>query len=189
MLDLPEKIIIFDTEFTAWAGSEEHNWSRPNEYREIVQIGAISVDTKQFVEIDHINLFIKPVKNQILSEYFSNLTGISQKDIDKNGISYKEAILKFSSWCGHYSIYSFGGDEENIEENCEFAGIRFPFNKSRFHDIKDIFRNYGISVDQYDSGNIVEAFGKKAIFRNHNALNDVRILLDGLRELSIRIQA
>ena len=60
----------------------EHNWSRPNEYREIVQIGAILVEVKQFTEIDHINLFVKPNKNPILSEYFTNLTGISQKDID-----------------------------------------------------------------------------------------------------------
>jgi len=113
MLDLPEKIIIFDTEYTAWAGSAEYNWSRPNEYREIVQIGAILVDTKQLSEIDNINLFVKPVKNPILSEYFTNLTGIKQKDIDENGIYFKEATLKFFSWCGSYPIYSYGGDEEN----------------------------------------------------------------------------
>jgi len=184
MLDLPEKIIIFDTEYTAWAGSLEYHWSRPNEYREIVQIGAILVDTKQLSEIDNINLFVKPVKNPILSEYFTNLTGIKQKDIDENGIYFKEATLKFFSWCGSYPIYSYGGDEENIEENCGFSGIPFPFNRSKFYDIKDLFKNNGVPVDRYQSGNIIEAFGKKATLRNHNALNDSRILLDGLRELS-----
>lgn len=189
MTNLPEKLIIFDTEFTAWAGSVECNWSRPNEYREIVQIGAILADTKQFAEIDNINLFVKPVKNPILSRYFTDLTGIRQDDIDKNGISFKEAVLKFSSWCGAYPIYSFGGDEENIEENCRFAGILSPFERSRFYDIKVLFINNGIPVDRYESGNIVEAFGKKAILRNHNALNDARILFDGLRELNFRKQA
>jgi len=184
MLDLPEKIIIFDTEFTAWTGSVEYNWSRPNEYREIVQIGAILVDTKKFAEIDNINIFVKPVKNPILSEYFSNLTGITQEVLDKNGTSYKEAILKFYSWCGSYPIYSFGRDEINIIENCKLVDIPFPFRESKFYDMRDLFKNNGIPVDRYESGNIIEAFGKKATLRNHNALNDARILLDALRELS-----
>ena len=184
MLNLPEKIVIFDTEYTAWAGSMEHNWSRPNEYREVVQIGGILADTKQFSEIDNLNLFIKPVKNPILSEYFTNLTGINQKDIDENGIYFQEAILKFSSWCGSYPIYSFGGDERIIEENLKFTGTPFPFNEPIFYDIRNLFKNNGVPVDEYQSGTILEAFGKKTNFRHHNALNDVRILLEGLRELS-----
>ena len=40
---LPEKFIIFDTEYTAWEGSQERNWSGDNEYMELVQIGALKV--------------------------------------------------------------------------------------------------------------------------------------------------
>lgn len=52
MSGLPNKIIIFDTEFTAWEGSQDRNWSRPNEFQEIVQIGALLVETKDFTELD-----------------------------------------------------------------------------------------------------------------------------------------
>lgn len=187
MLGLPKKVVILDTEYTAWPGSAEHSWSRPNEYKEIVQIGAILVDTSQFIEIDNINLFVKPVKNPVLSDYFIDLTGIKQKDVDENGIFLKEAVLKFSSWCGFHQVYSYGGDEQIIEENCNLLSIPFLFNKHIFKDIRDIFQNHGIPVSQYNSGNIIEAFGKKSNLHNHNALNDVRILLDGLRELSIRV--
>ena len=40
---LPEKFIIFDTEYTAWEGSQERNWSDDDEYMELVQIGALKV--------------------------------------------------------------------------------------------------------------------------------------------------
>lgn len=184
MLNLPEKIIILDTEYTAWPGSAEHSWNRPNEYKELVQIGAILADTNHFAEIDNINLFVKPVKNPALSDYFIDLTGIKQKDVDENGISLKEAVLKFSSWCDSHQVYSYGGDEQIIEENCKLLGIPFLLDQTRFKDIRDIFQNHGIPVGQYNSGSILEAFGKKTNLQNHNALNDVRILLDGLRELS-----
>ena len=51
MTSLPPTIIIFDTEFTAWAGSQERDFSGPNEYRELVEIGAIKIDTRTFNEL------------------------------------------------------------------------------------------------------------------------------------------
>ena len=43
---LPDTFIIFDTEFTAWEGSQERKWSGENEFRELVQISAIRVKKK-----------------------------------------------------------------------------------------------------------------------------------------------
>ena len=43
---LPDTFIIFDTEFTAWEGSMERNWSGENEYRELVQISAFRIKKK-----------------------------------------------------------------------------------------------------------------------------------------------
>lgn len=187
MLDLPEKIIIFDTEYTCWPGSLKRNWSGPNEYQEIVQIGAILADTKKFIELDSLDLLIRPVKNPILSDYFIDLTGITQKDIGQRGIPYNEALLKFFSWCRDYPISSFGGDEEVLKENCGLINIPFLFSKSQFIDLIKVFKKYIPDADKYQSGAIMSAFGKKSIIRPHNALNDARILLDGLRELNGKI--
>mgnify|MGYP003746969009 FL=1 len=38
---LENKAVIFDLELTSWPGINERNWSRPNEHREIIQIGAV----------------------------------------------------------------------------------------------------------------------------------------------------
>jgi len=39
-----QQIIIFDTEYTAWEGAKERNWSGSGEHREIVQIAAVKID-------------------------------------------------------------------------------------------------------------------------------------------------
>jgi len=52
--------IVFDTEFTAWQGSMERHWSGPGEFREIVQIGGISVDVATFAETGAFSVLIKP---------------------------------------------------------------------------------------------------------------------------------
>ena len=43
-MKLPKKFVIYDTEFTSWKGSQERNWSKPNEYRELVAIGALLIN-------------------------------------------------------------------------------------------------------------------------------------------------
>lgn len=40
---LPDEFIIFDTEYTAWEGSNERNWSEGWEEKELVKIAAMKV--------------------------------------------------------------------------------------------------------------------------------------------------
>ncbi len=186
MLNLPPKIIIFDTEFTAWEGSLGRNWSGPHEYREIIQIGAVLVETANFQELDFFNEYVKLVKNPKLSDYIVKLTGITQELIDDQGIPFAQALEKFFNWSGSYPMYTYGRDHEHLQANCELEGIPFPFEKNRFHRLRDVFENAGITTADYDSGYIVEAFGQKLSRPPHNALNDARTLADGLRALSKR---
>ena len=186
MFDLPKKIIILDAEYTAWQGSLRRRWSGPNEHREVVQIAAILADTEKFIELDNFDLLVKPVKNPVLSEYFINLTGITQVEVDQKGISFEEALSKFFAWSGDRTIFSFGGDERVLKENCRLVNIKFPFEDFKYGNLIDIFGKYIPEINKYQSGNILAAFGKKSVLHQHNALNDCRILLDGLRELAAR---
>ena len=67
MFSFPGRFILLDTEYTSWDGSYERGWSGPNECKEIIQIGAISVDGKSLTEEGAFSVFIKPVKNPNLS--------------------------------------------------------------------------------------------------------------------------
>ncbi len=184
LLDLPQTIIVFDTEFTAWEGAEERKWSGPNEYREIVQIGAVKIETATFSELDSFNVFIKPVKNPQLSDYFINLTKITQEKIDKEGMDFSVAIERFAQWSEGLSLYSWGDDSQHLKENCVFRNIPFPFSNRQCKDIKPLFAKAGIPVKKYKSSTIIAAFSKQSVRRAHDGLNDARGIVDALKELA-----
>lgn len=189
MLGLPEKIVILDIEWTSWPGSLERKWSGPNEYREIVQIGALLVKTEDFTEEDTFTAFVLPKKNPTLSKYFVKLTGITQKMINKNGVDFPTAFRQFYQWCSDFNLYSWGSDEFGtddtaLKENCDLHNIDLLFDKSRFFDIRTIFRNHNVPVKGYSSGTIIEVFGKKSSCPTHDGISDSRTILAALRELN-----
>jgi inhibitor of KinA sporulation pathway (predicted exonuclease) len=188
-LDLPSKFILLDTEYTAWEGSQERNWSGPNEHKEIVQIGAILVNNVALTEIDMRKIYVKPTINPILSDYFMQLTGVTQDDIEKSGVSYETALTQFKEWCGETPVYSFGYDGVIMEKNCTLLEISFPFSPAQFHDMRDFFKHHGIPADDYFSSTITEAFGQKSPYAGHDALNDVRTILDALRALKASLSS
>jgi len=67
--------IVFDLEFTAWQGSVAHRWSRPGEFTELVQIGAVKVDVASLNVVDEITVLVRPRINPVLSDYLVELTG------------------------------------------------------------------------------------------------------------------
>ncbi len=187
MLGLPPEIVVFDCEWTAWEGSLQRKWSGSGERRELVQIGAaiVRTDTGDFSELDTFVILVKPNINPALSEYFINLTGITQEEVDHNGIPFSEALQMFHRWCGSRPLYSFAKDDLVVLlKNCELSDVEFPFDSSKFFDIRETFSRFGIHAEDYSSSTIVKAFGKTITRSAHNALNDVLTIIDGLRELS-----
>jgi inhibitor of KinA sporulation pathway (predicted exonuclease) len=184
MNDLAEQFIIFDLEWTTWEGAEERQWSGPNEYREVVEIGAIKVNGKTLEEIGSFDRYVRPQKNQQLSEFFITLTGITQEKIEKEGVDFAAALKDFFGWCQGLPIYSWGvNDPKVLKENSTLAGIPFPFKDDQFFNMRDLFKNRGIPADEYTSGTITKAFGKDPLRRAHSGINDSRTILDGLRYL------
>lgn len=184
MFALPPSIVVFDTEYTSWPGNNERGWNAAlGEYKEIVQIGAVRVDSTTWAEQDALSMFVRPEKNPILSDYFTVLTGISQERIDAEGVSFSAALLRLGQFSEGCHLYSFGNDEDELEENAALAGIPFSFDRERFHDVRDIFEREGVPAKTYTSGTIMRAFNKEPSRTPHHALNDARSILDGLREL------
>ena len=181
---LPETFIILDTEYTSWKGSQERNWSRKNEHKELVQISAIKIKkTKKTLKlVKKINIYVKPQINPQLSEYFINLTNISQETIDKKGISFNEAMKKIYDFCKNnknekYPILSYGNDYGVIKENLKLNKVN---KTSRYYKWEDCFYDVSFFFDlftdssKYSSGTIYKAFNitpnEKASV--HNALWD-----------------
>ena len=182
-----DKAVVFDLEFTSWPGSNERNWSLPNEDREIIQIGAVKIETTgDMREVDSFQILVRPLKNPILSDYIVNLTEITQEKVEKEGILFPLALSRFINFIGEHpiNILSNGGDEEVIEENCQIHNIPFLSIFKKSTDLKIYFSEVlGISRKNCTSGMLPELFGLNNHEKQHDALGDARSISQALRYL------
>lgn len=190
MYQLPPKFINFDLECTTWEGAAARNWSGPGEHREVVQIGAVLVDSETFEEIGNFACLVKPTINPTLSKYFIELTGITQQHVDERGAGFENALTAFAAWAKDYPLYCFDSrtdgsrlfDRDVLEENCKLLGIPFPFDRDRFRNVNMLFFENGHEVKQ--SASAPGVFGVEYPMRAHDALNDARGVVIGLKAMS-----
>ena len=156
--------ILFDTEFTAWNGSQLRNWSLYWEHKELISISALKIkQTKNKLEIiDKFTCYIQPRINKQLSNYIIDLTGITQKKIDTQGVDFKIALKKFYKFSKNIPLYSYGNDYRIIQENLDLYKIVLDLKYNSwinlFFDIRPIFQNYNINTSKYTSGTIYKHF-------------------------------
>ena len=127
--------ILYDLEYTAWDGSKETDWSRAGEYREIVEIGAIKITPSPagLMVIDRYSRLVRPQRNPTLSDYFTQLTGITQDNIDSQGVEFAVAFQGFVDFVGASApLLSFGYDDEILMENLALNHIASNLPASRF---------------------------------------------------------
>ena len=188
ILTLPDQFVCFDTEYTTWEGAQERHWSGPGEYREIVQIGAVLVRGDTLTEEGSFGCLVRPTKNPKLSAYFSNLTGVSQQAVDENGVSYSDALVRFASFASTSLLYCWGMDLEIMASNAKLVGLPFPFPLQHKRDVRSLFEVEGIATSTYCSSTIPRAFNEEPPPSAHDALNDARSILQGLRALKRRLE-
>lgn len=174
--------VIWDTEYTTWDGAMARNWSGENEYRELVQLAAKKVDFATGDVLDEMDIFVKPVKNSQLSDFFMELTSIAQEDLDRDGLSYQDAYKKFNDFTGRLPCFSYGMDCVILQEGCILNNISYDLN-GLFIDARVYFEQAGIDVRQYTSGTISKAFGIELDGHVHYAMHDVNSLMAGLLAL------
>jgi inhibitor of KinA sporulation pathway (predicted exonuclease) len=159
--------IIFDTEFTAWEGSQKRNWSLCWEHKELISISALKIKkTKNKLEIiDKLNCYIQPRINKQLSTYITNLTGITQNKIDTMGYDFEIVMEKFYTFSKNLELYSYGNDYSIIQENLDLYKIdidsKYRSWNNSFFDIRFIFQSYGINTSNYTSGTVYKHFNLK----------------------------
>ena len=187
--------VIFDTEYTSWKGCQEHGWTGTQK-REIVQIAALKVSDDFEVE-GTFNQLCQPAINPVLSDYFVELTKITNAQIKQYGLPFAEAYEKFAVFAANDVCFShgWGGDYKNesdgaiIAENLQLYGLK---NKHHlvFRNVaavfKELYAKHNIAVRSQSSGEIVHILNienrlERLGINPHNALYDVYSILEGLK--------
>lgn len=180
-------IVVFDLEYTAWEGSMQSQWKRPGEYREIVAIGAVKLSVSDdFREIGFLSCLVRPRINPILSDYFIELTGLTQDRLDRDGTSFADGLKRFMNFVGAdvSAVFSNGGDDEVIRENSELEDIPFNPPERLFRDARPIIvAATGLEDSEVDSFRLPELFGLEQGYHAHDALDDARAVAGALRAI------
>ena len=83
-------LIVIDFESTCW--KEKHGY-----LPEIIEFPAVLINVSTGIIEEEFQQYVMPSENPILSEFCTNLTGISQGDVE-SGIPLGTCLLIFSDW-------------------------------------------------------------------------------------------
>jgi len=179
-------VVVFDLEFTAWPGSMEHRWLRPGEYREVVQIGAVKVETAGFNEVATFNALAKPRLNPHLSRYFETLTGVTNVTLARDGVDFDEAYRAFVAFADGTQICAYGRDDLVLGDNLKLYGLRAMPPLPPYTNIVPWLVDQGIDPRGLHACDIASATGADFDGRRHDALDDARSVALGIATLVAR---
>jgi inhibitor of KinA sporulation pathway (predicted exonuclease) len=181
--------VVFDVEYTAWEGSMARAWSEPWEYREIIHIGAVRLDTANgFRETGSFEVLVRPVLNRSLSDYVSRLTGITDARLAESGWSFAEALGRFVDFIGNLRPLLVNGlDGVVLRENCRLNALDDPLGRGRVFNLRPaLARTMGCDERVLVSSDLPGLLGLPPPARRHSGLADARAIATALRELRRR---
>ena len=180
---LLDEVLVFDTEFTAWSGSVARAWKGPGEHKEIVQIGAVIVGSRDFIEKASFSVLVRPVLNPVLSGYFETLTRITNERLQAEGATFAQAASRFRAFAGTRKSFCYGRDDLVIAENAALLGQGPTWQFPPSTNLCDWLVRVGVPLSGIHAGELSAHVGASSQGVAHNALTDARSLAEAIRFL------
>lgn len=128
----PDRIICLDLEMCCW------NDGREPRTGEIIEVGLAAVNLRTKEITDRSQYYVLPEHDEI-SEFCTELTGITQARLDKAGRPLGEVVASMREKYGWHSVYAaWGRDNHVLRKECDAKGVDMPFYE--FHNLSSLFR-------------------------------------------------
>ncbi|WP_298963929.1 exonuclease [uncultured Roseibium sp.] len=186
--------IVFDSEFLTAPGAKGRMWCGPLDPDPCVaQIGAVKLSLEPgFRVLETERVFIKTAdrygKPTVADPFFTELTGITQAQIDAEGVRPEDAHLSLARIAGDATLWSWGKDEMFLMAvSCYVAGVAPPIPAHRFGNAASLLNKAGMPLDDIGrttSGELAQYFGLPIPpGRHHDALDDAMSITVCLQHL------
>jgi len=184
MLPRSGEMVVFDLEWTAWEGSHSRNWSGPNEYREVIQIGAVQLDAANFNLLTVYDRLVLPIRNPVLSDYIMKLTGLTNAQMQIEGVSLKVALVEFAAFAGDRPLWCNGGDAAVLHDNCILQTIPCPIATENIGNLRPLFvQATGLPASRLVSCDLPELLGIAPALNRHTGAGDAIAIAQALATL------
>jgi len=117
---------------------------------------------------------VRPGINNKLSSYITKLTGITQGQVDGDGVDFIDALGEFYKFAenGKLPTCSYGNDFEVFCENARLYNVPLINFSGGMFNIIPAFQNAKIDTSNYSSGTLYQSIGLDYKGSEHNALDD-----------------
>lgn len=147
------------------------------EEMEIIEIGAVMLNRSTWKIDSEYQQFIKPVRHPNLTEFCTELTTITQQDLE-TAPTFPEVIPQFKQWIDSYpdNIFCSWGnyDKKQFILDCEFHDITYPFG-AEHRNIKKEFSLYlGDKKKRFGMAQALDELGLELQGTHHRGIDDAR---------------
>jgi inhibitor of KinA sporulation pathway (predicted exonuclease) len=166
------------------------NETRDDKINEIIEFPSVlykwNLNNNNFIQISEYQDYVIPLFTKTITEYCTNLTGITQEQVD-SGIEFRESFQGHYDWlkkhispihldyctmlvtCGNWDLNTM------LPKDCKRHGIYYyPDIYKRFINIKISYQNTFNTPKQYELSNMMKYTGLKMDGRHQSGIDDCR---------------
>ncbi len=191
--------VLFDCEFLCLEGSQRRFWCAAHDPDPVIaQIGAVKLGLEaDFPVLGTHRAYVRPLdrfgQRYALDPFFTQLTGITEADIDENGVALADALAELDSFSDGATLWSWGKDELNmVAISCYVAGVPPSIPAARFDNAVKLVLAAGMPVEDIGrtpSNKLAEYYKlDHPPLRGHDALDDALSVTYALQHLLRRGQ-
>ncbi len=156
----------------------------PRDQMEIIEFACVVID-KQLTEIDRFATFVRPVRNSRLTKFCTELTSISQEQVD-GAPEFEEVISQFNKQIidKYDPLFTSWGryDKSQLQMDCKYHKVNFPFNEEHL-DIKRWLPQYLGFNKPKGIGGMIRYLGMQFEGTPHRGIDDVLNIIKILQKV------
>jgi inhibitor of KinA sporulation pathway (predicted exonuclease) len=163
------RYIVVDLEATCWENV------RAPERQEIIEIGAVMLETAGGPVSSEFGAFVHPVASHTLSDFCIHLTSIKQEDVD-GADRFPDVFAQFLQWIGDgpLRLCSWGRyDLNQLQRDCDRHGIAFPDALRAHVNLKEEFTRWK-GTRRLGMKAALETLGLSLAGTHHRGIDDAR---------------
>jgi inhibitor of KinA sporulation pathway (predicted exonuclease) len=145
-------------------------------HMEIIEIGAVLVETDTLSVVDEFQSFVRPVRHPRLTAFCTRLTSIRQAEVDAAPL-FADMLAVFKPWLYRYPDFLWGSwgdyDLHQLQQDCDFHRLPNPIGAPH-RNIKQLFaQSQGLSKKP-GLGEAVRLAGLEFAGTHHRGIDDAR---------------
>lgn len=179
--------IVFDLEWNQ--GSSGREDSSPRLLFEIFEIGAVKLN-ERMEKVSEFHGLIRPCVYRQIHHIISEVTHISEQELEQNGKPFQTVMEEFLEWCGEDCMFCTWGsmDLTELQRNMMYHGMEIPFEfPLLFYDVQKLFSLlYSDGKTRASLDEAVEFFQLSTDAPFHRALDDAEYTAKVLKQMDFQ---